>query len=274
MTRRQTRRALVLLASAVVFGSVATGCGSSDAADDQSPSSGSGSTENALTFPASAETTAALGVTRWSVSPAPDQTVFVGGFDKGGALRALFGATFENDASGEPNILSVSSLLWKSGGVQKESIRLQAQADQVVILSNGYAKDPESARAMKLVYSDLNSGLRTSGGAPAGALGTSSVHPLDTLVRDPNHPVMCDNQGNSCVTEAKDVWDSAIGTVECIFADCSPIDHMRQGSRAANKMDQCHFCYGTEKCVSSCGKDDQACQHHCVYGDQLVNPSD
>jgi hypothetical protein len=212
-----------------------------------------------LQVPASPETTAALGVTRWAINPALDLTEVLG-TDDAGTPRSMFLTRFEQDASSGSNILRVLSMIQGP-----TSVRLQQKenGDVVVVQSNDFANHPDAVRALMLVDGDL-----AKSSAPAGAAGPASLRTLN-LTQAVGTPLLCDTKGYSCGW--KDVIArSGLPAVGCWFTGCSVKDALA----AADETSGCRLCMNQfQYCQDGCRADAHNANDPCTFAKSLSDGS-
>jgi hypothetical protein len=202
---RLARTAFTLFASAAIITFEGTGCGTSSNAPPTTQTTtpatqpASGATDGPIIIPASAETTAAIGVTSWGINnKVPNGSVLIAGIDDAAhVMRGLFSADLVKDGSGEASLSF--TLIFPGTPV---SMTVQSQGGQDVLQSNEFGKNPDASRALKL----LNADLQKSVGPAAGALGATGTHPLDILLFDGGSPLVCDPAtGKTCTKEMTDL---------------------------------------------------------------------
>jgi hypothetical protein len=170
--------ALPLLTLVLVFGHAATGCGSSDKGDQTALADGGspGATQS-LPFPASAEATAALGVSLWRVSRPSSLTFLIDGLDPAGELRQQFSIELQKGASGAGDIVVLSRIAPSSA-----RFRAQVKDEQGVVLSNEFLSDSDARQALKFLSADVQTAAQNANGLTSAK--TTSTHPLDLLSGD------------------------------------------------------------------------------------------
>jgi hypothetical protein len=195
-THRLTRCAFTLVTFAMAVSLEVTGCGTSPKPFSGTQPSPSAAPSSAVILPASAETTAALGVTSWGINnKTPNGSVLIAGLDDTvHVMRGLFSADAEKDPSGG---VSVSFTTIFPG--PPVSITVQSKDGQIVLLSNEFPHNPGAARALEL----LNADFQKSESPLAGTTAMADMHPLD-LVLDAG-PLLCDSNGKFCAQEMANI---------------------------------------------------------------------
>lgn len=241
---RGTVAALAVVAAPVaVILTGNTGCGASPAADESSDVSDDGAS-----FPASAETTAALGVTRWQLDAQTNETR-AAGFDANGAVRIRF--RFQMRAAGG---------VVETAGTTSAVMRFSIANGEYSMLENQFLDRPEALKAIERVTADL----RASAQNGETHINTASLKPLggSNLVGDGGDLVFNDGgiivhsdggvsltdggafglTNDTCNKPVKGAGVSCNSVYRQSTADCLDMSARRCGDLCYNTPEKCGSC--------------------------------